>query len=228
MCLAVQYPSPPSGLLGRGVSPVITLKSIFAALSRAARQKPLAVGLLGLCLAAAPSLAAGPVAAPAATALWQRLERAAWVMQGAKAPAHLIYVITDADCPYCHELWLSLQPFYASGLQVRYVMVGIVSRDSPGKAAAILEAPSPSLALDQDEKNWARLADDLGGGIPALRKPKPATLAALSSNEELMSDLGLQGTPGLIYRSADHALYVVQSASDPAKLRSIVAVAAPP
>jgi hypothetical protein len=42
-----------------------------------------------------------------------------------------------------------------------------------------------------------------------------------------MSDLGVQGTPGLIYRSADHALHVVQSASDPAKLRSIVAVAAP-
>ena len=57
-------------------------------------------------------------------------------------------------------MWLSLQSFYASGLQVRYVMVGILSRDSPGKAAAILEAPNPSLALDQNERSWARLADD--------------------------------------------------------------------
>jgi thiol:disulfide interchange protein DsbG len=203
------------------------LKSIFAALLGAARHKPLAAGLLGLCLAAAPSLAAGPVASPAATALWQRLGHAAWVMQGSKRPAHLIYVVTDADCPYCHELWVSLQPFYASGLQVRYVMVGIVSGDSPGKAAAILEAADPSLALDQNEKNWARLPDDLGGGTPALRQPKSTTLAALRSNEVLMSDLGLAGTPGLIYRSADHALHVVQSASDPAKLRSIVAAAAP-
>jgi thiol:disulfide interchange protein DsbG len=206
----------------------MTLKSTLAVLSSAARQKLLAAGLLGLCLATTPSLAVGPVASPAATALWQRLERAAWVMQGAKRPAHLIYVITDADCPYCHELWLSLQPFYASGLQVRYVMVGIVSRDSPGKAAAILEAPNPSLALDQNEKNWARLPDDLGGGIPALRKPKSTTLAALSSNKELMSDLGVEGTPGLIYRSADHAMHVMQSAPDPGKLRSIVAVAAAP
>jgi thiol:disulfide interchange protein DsbG len=228
MCMVVQYSGPPSGLLRYGVSPVMTLKAVCAALSRAARQKPLAAGLLGLCLAATPSLAAGPVAAPAATALWQRLERAAWIMQGAKPPAHLIYVITDADCPYCHELWLSLQPFYASGLQVRYVMVGIVSRDSPGKAAAILEAPNPSLALDQNEKNWARLADDLGGGIPALRRPKSTTLAALSSNEKLMSDLGVEGTPALIYRSADHSMHVAQSVSDPTKLRSILAVAAPP
>jgi len=206
----------------------MTLKTIFAALSRAARQKLLAAGCLGLYLAATPSLAVGPVASPAAAALWQRLERAAWVMQGAKRPAHLIYVITDADCPYCHELWLSLQIFYGSGLQVRYVMVGIVSSDSPGKAAAILEAPNPSLALDQNEKNWARLPDDLGGGIPALREPKSTTLAVLSSNEKLMSDLGVEGTPALIYRGADHAIHVVQSASDPAKLRSIVALAAPP
>jgi thiol:disulfide interchange protein DsbG len=106
--------------------------------------------------------------------------------------------------------------------------VGIVSRDSPGKAAAILEAPNPSLALDQNEKNWARLADDLGGGIPALRRPKSTTLAALSSNEKLMSDLGVEGTPALIYRSADHSMHVAQSVSDPTKLRSILAVAAPP
>jgi thiol:disulfide interchange protein DsbG len=226
--MPVQYSSSPSGLLGYGVSPAMTPESICAAFSRAARHKPLAAGLLGLCLAAMPSLGATPVAAPTATALWQRLERAAWVMQGAKPGAHLIYVITDADCPYCHDLWLSLQPLYASGLQVRYVMVGIVSRDSPGKAAAILEAPNPSVALDQNEKNWARLADDLGGGMPALRKPKSTTLAALSSNAKLMSDLGIEGTPALIYRSADHAVHVVQSAADPAKLRSIVAVAAPP
>jgi hypothetical protein len=225
---AVQYSSPVSGLLGCAVSLVMMPKSISAALSRAVRQKRLAAALLVLCLAATPSSgAAQQVPLPAATGMWQRLERAAWVMQGAPRPVHLIYVITDADCPYCHELWLSLQPFYASGLQVRYVMVGVVSRDSPGKAAAILEAPSPSLALEQNEKNWARLPDDLGGGIASLRRPKSATLAALSSNEELMHDLGVQGTPALIYRSADHAMHVVQSAPEPAKLRSIIAAAAP-
>jgi protein-disulfide isomerase len=42
-----------------------------------------------------------------------------------------------------------------------------------------------------------------------------------------MRDLGVQGTPALIYRSGDHAMHVIQSASDPAKLRSIVSAAAP-
>jgi thiol:disulfide interchange protein DsbG len=148
-------------------------------------------------------------------------------MQGARRPEHLIYVITDANCPYCHDLWLSLQPLYTRGLQVRYVMVGIISSDSPGKAAAIIEARNPSLALDRNERQWARLPDDLGGGIPPLQRPKPATAAALRANEQLMHDLGAQGTPALIYRSGDHVMHVIQSATDPAKLKSIVSAAAP-
>lgn len=181
-----------------------------------------------LCLGAMPPFAsAAPVAQSADTTLWLRLQRTTWVMQGARRPEHLIYVITDANCPYCHDLWLSLQPLYTRGLQVRYVMVGIISSDSPGKAAAIIEARNPSLALDRNERQWARLPDDLGGGIPPFQRPKPATAAALRTNEQLMHDLGVQGTPALIYRSGDHVMHVIRSASDPAKLKSIVSAAAP-
>lgn len=177
---------------------------------------------MGLCYAAAAQAPQQPAAGDA----WQRLQRAAWVSQGAKHPRHLVYVITDANCPFCHDLWLALQPLYAHQLQVRYVMVGILASDSPGKAAAILEAPDPSLALDRNEKRWARLPDDLGGGIPPVRKPGPATLAALESNERLMHDLGVQGTPALIYRDADHLMHVIHSALGPGKLKSVVAAAA--
>ncbi len=180
--------------------------------------------ILGLVMPAFDS--AGQVV-PSGDALWLRLERATWVMQGARRPEHLIYVITDANCPYCHDLWLSLQPFYARGLQVRYVMVGVISPDSPGKAAAIIEARNPSLALDRNERQWARLPDDLGGGIQPLPRPRPETLAALRANEQLMLDLGARGTPALIYRSGDHVTHLVQNASDPAKLRSIVSAATP-
>ena len=188
----------------------------------------LRAALVVLCLGAMPPFAsAGPVVQSAGTTLWLRLQRTTWVMQGARRPEHLIYVITDANCPYCHDLWLSLQPLYTRGLQVRYVMVGIISSDSPGKAAAIIEARNPSLALDRNERQWARLPDDLGGGIPPLQRPKPATAAALRTNEQLMHDLGVQGTPALIYRSGDHVMHVIRSAPDPAKLKSIVSAAAP-
>jgi thiol:disulfide interchange protein DsbG len=88
-------------------------------------------------------------------------------------------------------------------------------------------ARNPSLALDRNERQWARLPGDLGGGIPPLQRPKPATVAALRANEQFMHDLGLQGTPALMYRSGDHVMHAIQSASDPAKLKSIVSAAAP-
>ena len=206
----------------------MTPESITTARSRPPCREWLRAALAVLCLGAMPPFAsAGPVAQSADTTLWLRLQRTTWVMQGARRPEHLIYVITDANCPYCHDLWLSLQPLYTRGLQVRYLMVGIISSDSPGKAAAIIEARNPSLALDRNERQWARLPDDLGGGIPPLQRLQPATAAALRTNEQLMHDLGVQGTPALIYRSGDHVMHVIQSASDPAKLKSIVSAAAP-
>lgn len=206
----------------------MTAKSISIARSRAACRQGLRGAVVVLCLGAAPWIARADQLVRSATSdLWPRLQHAAWVMQGTRRPEHLIYVITDANCPYCHDLWLSVQPLYANGLQVRYVMVGIISRDSSGKAAAIIEARNPSLALDQNEKQWARLPDDLGGGILPLQSPKPATIAALRANEQLMRDLGARGTPALIYRSADHVMHVIGGTSDLAKLKSIVGAAAP-
>lgn len=199
---------------------------IYTACSRAAFRPWLRAALAVVSLAVA-SLAATAPAAPPGESLWLRLERADWVRQGAEHPEHLIYVITDANCPYCHDLWLSLQPHYRSGLEVRYLLVGIIASDSPGKAAAILESRDRSRALDQNERQWARLPGDLGGGIPPLKSPRPETLSALRANEQLMHDLGAPGTPALIYRTADHVVHLAQSTSDPAKLESILSSAAP-
>ena len=197
---------------------------ISGARSCAFGRQPFRAALVGLCLMLAALRAA---TAQPGDSLWQRLQHSTWVRQGAQQPEHLIYVITDANCPYCHDLWLSLQPYYRRGIQVRYLMVAVIASDSPGKAAAILEAPDRARALDQNEKQWARLPGDLGGGIPPLQRPKPGTLAALSTNEQLMHDLGVRGTPALVYRGADHAVHVVQSSADPARLESILSSAAP-
>lgn len=159
--------------------------------------------------------------------LWQKLGRATYVTEGAKQPQHLFYVITDANCPYCNELWRELQLFYGQGLEVRYVMVGILSDSSPGKAAAILEAKDPVAALDRDETQYGKLPDDLGGGIAPLASPKPKTLTALKSNEQLMHDLGVQGTPALIYIDSHGMMQTIQSVPTLATISGIVAEAAP-
>lgn len=177
--------------------------------------------------AAALLVSLAPIVSSAADPqLWQRLGQAAWVEEGSSHPQHLFYVVTDANCPYCNELWQKLQPFYGQGLRVRYVMVGILSDSSPGKAAAILEARDPAKALDQDEAGYGKLPDDLGGGIRALAHPKPGTLAALKSDERLMYDLGGQGTPMLIYRDSKGTMHVIQSVPPEAALPGIVRDAA--
>ena len=205
----------------------MALASIPASPSPAPWRGCLTSSLALLCLGALPALASAAPAPQPAASHWVKLQHAGWVAQGAPRPEHLIYVIADANCSFCHDLWLSLQPLYRHGLQVRYVLVGIIADDSPGKAAAIMEARDPAAALDRNERQWARLADDLGGGIPPLKAPRPATLAAIHANEELMHSLGVPGTPAIIYRSADHAVHVVQSVSDPGKLAALVSAATP-
>lgn len=180
----------------------------------------LPVALLWASLSpAAPSGVAPP--------LWQRLGQATWVADGASHPRHLFYVIADANCPYCNELWQKLRSLYGQGLQVRFVMVGILADSSPGKAAAILEARDPAAALDRDEAGYGKLPDDLGGGIPPLAKPKASTLAALKRNERLMYDLGAQGTPVLVYRDQKGDMQVIQSVPSQAALPWLVQDAAP-
>jgi thiol:disulfide interchange protein DsbG len=180
----------------------------------------LSVAMLLASLASAATLAADPP-------LWQRLGAATWVAEGATHPQHLFYVVTDPNCPYCNELWQKLQPLYGRGLQVRYVMVGILSDSSAGKAAAILEARDTAAALDKDEAGYGKLSDDVGGGIRPLAHPKPSTLSALKDNERLMYDLGAQGTPVLIYRDSKGGMRVIQSVPSTAALPEIVRDAAP-
>src|SRR5260370_25252281 len=80
--------------------------SISAACSRAACREWLRAAFVALCLAAAPSFAAAEqVVQSADTALWLRLQRAAWVTQGARRPAHLIYV-TRRFKGRSPQLWL--------------------------------------------------------------------------------------------------------------------------
>ena len=153
---------------------------------------------------------------------WQELGQSKWVREGAARPKHLVYVITDANCPYCHELWSELRPFYRQGLAVRYVMVGILTDTSPGKAAAILEASDPTMALHRAETRWNTLPDDTGGGIAPLTHPAPAVLAELKGNEALMRGLGVQGTPALLYRDTAGKLHLMQSVPDAGSLAALV------
>ncbi len=134
-------------------------------------------------------------AKPMSDRMWSKLEGSAWVRDGRADAPRVVYTFSDANCPYCHKFWAAARPWVDSGkVQLRHVMVGVIREDSPAKAAAILTAPNPSAALLENEH-----AFDKGGIKPA------ATLSAevankLSANQELMLEMGFQGTPGILFK----------------------------
>ena len=127
--------------------------------------------------------------------IWNKLKTAAVVVDGAKTPKSTIYVVMDPNCIYCHMLWIALKPYEAEGLQVRWLPVGFLHADSPGKAAAILKGGAPVLTQSQEKFD----VNHETGGVP----PIPVTQALgkeLAGNIALMREAQDQGTPGIFYK----------------------------
>ncbi len=181
-----------------------------------------AVALLSVAL---PGAASAYDAAARAQML--ALQQTNWIPEGSAHPRHVIYVFMDANCPYCHALWQALKPYYRSGLQVREVLVGVISASSPGKAAAIFDAADPSAALRLNEARWDR-GVDAGGGITPVAHPNAKDLHELARNEALMRAFGFDGTPGLVLANAQGKVYALGGLPPKRDLGQVVATAAVP
>lgn len=144
------------------------------------------------------------VAKPAAKSAMATLERSSWIQDGSKSAPKIIYVFTDANCPYCHQFWQLTRPWVDTGkVQLRHIMVGVIREDSPGKAAFIMTAPDPAAAFRQNE------TAAVGGGAKPLAVIPAHIRKTLESNEQLMVSLGFQGTPGIIGMDASGSLQKV-------------------
>jgi thiol:disulfide interchange protein DsbG len=148
--------------------------------------------------------------------LMQRLDRAKWIGSGPKSAARTVYVFTDPNCPFCNDLWKALKTARAPDVQIRYLLVAVISPDSRGKDAAILESPDPAAALEAGERNFDK------GGVAPKSTVQPATAEAVSANEALMGALHIYGTPGLVYLDASGAVKVFAGMPDSKQLRDIV------
>jgi thiol:disulfide interchange protein DsbG len=128
---------------------------------------------------------------------WPDVERAASVREGAANPKAIIYAFADPNCIYCHLLWKALQPYEAEGLQVRWILVGLIKRDSFGKAAALLEAKDPSVAMRRLQTGYIEVSES--GAIEPVTG-SPATQASLRANLDLFKRLQIYGTPAILYK----------------------------
>ncbi|MDE2091862.1 MAG: thiol:disulfide interchange protein DsbG [Gammaproteobacteria bacterium] len=155
------------------------------------------------------------------------LQRTRWIPIGSRHPVHVLYAFTDPNCPYCHKLWVAMQPYYHRDVQVRHILVGIISASSPGKAAAILDARDPSAALRKNEARWGMRADG-GGGIAPLAQPSSTDLKILALDQALMQDFGIPGTPALMYQDKQGKIHVMAGLPDKTELAGIINAARVP
>lgn len=141
------------------------------------------------------------VARPMGDKAWAQLESASWVRDGKSTAPRIIYVFTDANCPYCHRFWEASRPWVDAGkVQLRHILVGVIKEDSPAKAAAILTAQNPSAALMENERGQSE------GGIAPAKSIPDNVRKTLDQNQMLMVSMGFRGTPGIVVRDGSGAV----------------------
>lgn len=135
------------------------------------------------------------VAEPMSKRVWAQLENSTWVASGDPDAARVVYEFDDPNCPYCHVFWKNARPWVEAGkVQIRHVIVGIISESSPNKAATILAADHPGQIFANNQKLFEQ------GGVKPMADIPAEIRQQLAANLQLMEQLGFRGTPGIIYR----------------------------
>ena len=153
-----------------------------------------------------------------------------WISQGSDKAPHKAYIIIDPNCIFCHMLFEEIEPMIKSGdLQVRWIPAGFLKPSSPGKAASIMLAKTDQdrvKALFNDEHHFNKKAEE--GGAKDL-KPDPKNkavtqaFAAVKANTEFFSKFGFQGTPTILYRTANGEPAVYPGYLNGSALKQLVA-----
>lgn len=147
------------------------------------------------------------VSKPMTEKAWKRLEQSAWIGDGSADAPRVVYAFVDPNCPYCNKFWNDARPWVAAGkVQLRHVIVAILTDTSAGKAAALLSAKDPQAALARHEQQRA------SGGIKPLSRISASVRAQLDANQQLMEQLGASATPSIFYKDAEGKLQNMQGA----------------
>lgn len=154
---------------------------------------------------------------PAGRELWQRMEKAEWILDGQKTAPRVVYVFADPYCPYCKQFWQQARPWVESGkVQIRTLMVGMIKPESPAAAAAILSAKDPAKSWHEYEQSNGKMTLALPKTIP------PAIMRSLNLNQKIMDDLGANATPAIYYMNEENVLQQAVGLPDAEKLKTIM------
>jgi thiol:disulfide interchange protein DsbG len=154
---------------------------------------------------------------PMTKAMWTQMESSTWIADGAKTAPKVIYLFSDANCPYCNMFWEQARPWVKSGkVQLRHIMVGVIREDSAAKAAALLSDTNPEIALQKHEQAGR------SSTLKALDKIPKDIQAKLDANMKLMEDMGLSATPSIFYKDENGNVQQQQGAPRPEVLAKMM------
>ena len=169
---------------------------------------------------------------PGARPGWDDLEHSHWIADGRDDAPRKIYVFMDANCKYCTKFWSDARPWVDSGkVQLRHIMVAVIAPTSAGKAAAIMADPDPAKRLFTYEQAHAfGVVRMMAGGphhgfddpnLQPLTPVPPALRGELADHDRMMTALGIQGTPGIVFRDSNGQL-VARPGIPPEELPAIL------
>jgi thiol:disulfide interchange protein DsbG len=154
---------------------------------------------------------------PMTKELWNQMENSTWIADGAKTAPKVIYLFSDANCPYCNMFWEQARPWVKAGkVQLRHIMVGVIREDSAAKAATLLADANPEVALQKHEQAGK------SSTLKAMDKIPADIQAKLDANMKLMDDMGLSATPSIFYKDANGHLQQQQGAPRPEVLAKMM------
>jgi thiol:disulfide interchange protein DsbG len=137
-----------------------------------------------------------------------KLAHSAYVVEGSAHPRQIVYAFSDPNCPYCSLMWRALQPYEQEGLQVRWVQLAVLAPDSAGKAATLLQSPEGGVAMKANEEHFDY---STGAGSIMPTTVTPVIRAELKNNLVLMQQMGLFGTPAMVFQDSQTGKVEVKS-----------------
>lgn len=113
-----------------------------------------------------------------------------------------VLVFFDPQCPHCAELWNASQPLLGK-LRMVWMPVGILRQTSAPQGVLILSAQDPAAAMSEHEA----LLANRQGGLPVPEKVPEDLLVKVKANTELMTKMGADSVPFILYRNRQTGAY---------------------
>lgn len=123
----------------------------------------------------------------------------AWIQEGNKNAKHLIYVVADPNCIYCHKLYEQTRSQVKSGdLTIRWIWVGFLKPSSKDIALTILSSKDPIKAMSMDETGFNDQTEQ--GALTVNKNISKEATAKFDKNMAFMNKYQFPGTPVIIYK----------------------------